>query len=81
MANAYQTLVSRKSSFCKGKVLKSSVRKAASAYVKHAVAVAKKNGENVTKAHSAAKKSANRILQRGCKVSSVIAGKRKKKRK
>lgn len=81
MATKYQTLVSRKASFCKGKVTKTSVKKAASEYIKNAVAVAKKKGENVTKAMSAAKKSANRVLQMGCKTSTVINGRKKKRAK
>ena len=74
----YQNLVSLKSSFCHGKVTKSAVKKGAAAYVKDAVAKAKKAGENITKRKAQAVKSANRILQRGCKTSTVITGRKKK---
>lgn len=78
---AYQTLVSRKSSYCKGKVTKSAVKKAASAYVKNAVSKAKKNGESPTKAKVSATAKANRILRGGCKTTTVITGRKKSKAK
>lgn len=79
MANAYQQLLKSKGAFCKGKTTKSAVRKKAKAYIKTAVNKAKKNGEPVAKARVKATKSANRVLNAGCKVSSV-AGSKKKKR-
>lgn len=78
MATKYQTLVKQKSKFCKGETTKTAVKKAAAVYVKHAGTMAKKKGENVTKALAAAKKSANRVLTGGCKTTTVINGRKKK---
>lgn len=75
----YQKLVSDKAKYCAGKVTKATVKKSAAAYVKHAIATAKKTGASVTKRGAAAKKAATVVLQRGCKTSTVITGRKKKK--
>ena len=67
---AYQNLVKEKAKFCKGKTTKAAVKKKAAAYIKSAV----KKG----KTKSVATKSANRVLNGGCSISSV-AGTRKRK--
>lgn len=79
MANAYQQLLKSKGTFCKGKTTKTAVRKKARAYIKSAVTKAKKAGESVAKARAKATKSANRVLNAGCKVSSVAGAKKKKR--
>lgn len=82
----YQALVHSKSDFCHGKVLKSDVKRHASTYVHDAVIKATKkapksadNAKVQAKARKEAQKIANRVLRAGCKISSVIAGKKKKK--
>lgn len=79
----YQSLVSAKSSFCKGRVNKSTVRKRASAYVKHAVSSlgAKASAKEKAKARREAKTAANRVLNSGCKMTSHIGKKKGKKRR
>jgi len=73
----YQKLVSRKKAFCQGKATKADVKRASDAYVKNAVAKATKSGISATKAKSAATQKAKRVLTKGCKISSNIAGKKK----
>lgn len=85
--NAYQKLVSKKSDFCKGKVLKSDVKRAATNYVLNAVEKAKKSAGSKDifkvqkKARTHAEKVANRVLRGGCKLSSAITGRKKKSAK
>ena len=72
----YQALQRKKASFCKGRATKADVKRAAATYI--AAAVAK--GQTKTEAQ----KKANKILTKGCSLSSNIAGRRKsapKKRK
>lgn len=76
--NKYQSLVKKKGQFCKGKVTKSAVKKAASLYVKSAGKGL--TGKAKAKAVKSARTSANRVLNRGCKISSVVAGRKKKKK-
>jgi hypothetical protein len=73
--NKYQSLVAAKARFCRGEVLKSDVKRAAANYV-HGAAV---KSDDQVKARKAAQKIANRVLQRGCKTTSVITGRKKKK--
>lgn len=69
--SAFRTLQKRKKSFCAGRSTKASVQKAASAYIKKAFA------KGQTKAE--ATKKANRVKNSGCKMTSRIAGTRKRK--
>lgn len=84
-ATKWQKLVGAKAKLCKGSTTKTAVKKAASAYVKDAVAKAVKSADPSKKvkarkaATKKAKSAANKILKAGCKMSSVIAGKRKKR--
>lgn len=64
----YSILVSRKASYCKGKVKKTSLTKAKTAYIQDAVKKGKSKAE--------ATKIANRVVNGSCKAS---VGKRKKK--
>jgi len=69
--SAYAKLVSRKSSYCHGRATKSDVKKLATEYIRDAV----KKGN---KTEAQAKKVAEKVLKSGCKMSSVITGKKKK---
>ena len=81
----YQRLVSAKARHCKGTATISDVKKVAAAYVKNAGIKAAKGvakGQKstvVAKARAAATVKANAVLRRGCKTSSYIAGKKKKR--
>lgn len=68
----YQILVSRKSSYCKGRVKKESLNKAKKAYIDDAV----KKG----KTKSEATKIANKVVNGKCTVSKVSGTKRKKRK-
>ncbi len=70
----YQQLQHAKSRFCKGEVLKSDVKRAAANYV-HAAAI---KAPDQAKGRRAAEIKANRVLKAGCKVTSVITGRKKK---
>jgi len=69
----YQRMQKAKATWCKGKkgATKATVKAAAKKYVDDAV----KKG----KSKSEAQKSANRVLNGGCKMTSRITGKKKKK--
>ncbi len=71
LQRAYSTLRKRKSSYCAGKVNKTAVKQAAANYIKSAVA----KGQTKTEAT----KKANRVLNGGCKMSSRVAGTKKRK--
>jgi len=75
--NNYQKLVHAKSRFCKGEILKSEVKRAASNYV-HGAAIKSKDQ---AKGRKDAERVANRVLRAGCKISPVITGRKKKKKK
>ncbi len=72
----YQVLVSAKAAFCRGDKTKAEVKRAAANYV-HAAAI---KADDQTKGRARAEKIANRVLRGGCKLTSAIAGKRKKKK-
>lgn len=82
---AFHKLVSKKASYCAGKATKADVKVAERLYKLNAVTKATKAakaGDKVKAAKVALKKAtavANRILKGGCKMSSSIAGKKKKK--
>lgn len=76
--NKYASLVKKKGQFCKGKVTKSVVKKAASVYIKSAGKGL--TGKAKAKAIKKARTSATRVLNRGCKISSVVTGRKKKKK-
>jgi hypothetical protein len=69
--SAYAKLVSRKSSYCHGRATKADVKKLATEYIRDAV----KKGN---KTEAQAKKVAAKVLASGCKMSSVITGKKRK---
>jgi hypothetical protein len=67
----YQALQRKKKSFCAGRATKADVKRAASAYVTAAVA----KGQTKTEAT----KKANRVMNSGCKMTSRVAGAKKRK--
>ena len=67
---AYSGLVKAKSSYCQGKVTKTAVKSKAAKYVAAAVA------KGQTKAE--AQKKATRVLTGGCKISTSVAGRKRK---
>lgn len=69
--NAYQRLLAKKSSYCKGRTTMAEVKKTATAYISAAVKKGKTKAE--------AEKSAKAILAKGCKMTSNIAGRKKAK--
>jgi hypothetical protein len=81
---AYARLVMAKSKFCKGQSTKTEVKKVASSYVADAVKKATKAApagdkqKVAAKAKKEAMQKAGRVLRAGCKVSSAIAGRKKK---
>ena len=73
--NKYQMLVAAKAAFCRGDKTKAEVKRAAANYV-HSAAI---KADDQTKGRARAEKIANRVLRGGCKLTSAIAGKKKKK--
>lgn len=75
---AFQELVKEKGKFCRGESTKTKVRSKATQYVVKSVITAKKNGEDVTKRKKLAIRNAKRVLAKGCKITSNIAGRKKR---
>ena len=71
LQSAYAGLTKTKSAFCKGKKTKSDVKKAKAKYISAAV----KKGQT----RAEATKKANRVMDRGCKMSASIRKARKRK--
>lgn len=67
---AYTNLVKAKARYCKGSVAKAAVKAQASNYIKAAT----KAGQTTTEA----KKKADKVLSRGCSMTSSIAGRKRK---
>lgn len=67
---AYRNLQKAKKQFCAGKVAKSAVKAQASNYVTSAVAAGKTKGD--------AEKTARKVMNSGCKMTSAITGRKKK---
>lgn len=67
---AFQRLVSKKASYCKGRTTMAEVKKVSTAYISNAVKKGKTKAE--------AEKVARRVLSAGCKMTSSIAGKKRK---
>jgi hypothetical protein len=74
---AFQKLQGRKKAFCEGKATKADVKRAATAYVKEGIAKAVKSGKKAVEARKELETKAKRVLTKGCKISSNIAGKKK----
>lgn len=80
---AYQRLQKKKSAFCHGKATAAEVKKVAAAYVKDSVNKATKKvavgskAKATKKAKAEAVKKAAKVLNGGCKMTSVVAGKKK----
>ena len=74
---AFQKLQGRKKAFCEGKATKADVKRAASEYVKQGIAKAVKSGKKAVEARKELETKAKRVLTKGCKISSNIAGKKK----
>lgn len=69
---AFQRLVSKKASYCKGRTTMAEVKKVSTSYISDAVKKGKTKAE--------AEKIARRVLSAGCKMTSSIAGKSKKRK-
>lgn len=67
---AYTNLVKAKARYCKGTVAKSAVKAQASNYIKAAT--------NAGQTAAEAKKKADKVLGRGCSMTSSIAGRKRK---
>lgn len=67
---AFQRLVSKKASYCKGRTTMAEVKKVSTAYIANALKKGKTKAE--------AEKVARRVLTSGCKMTSSIAGRKRK---